>query len=179
MWWLLKKPICGLTDMALAMTGSADPVGTGQPLIYSMKVNQSGECDGTGVAVTDTLPPDVTFVNATTSRGSWTQTNGVVKFNLGFFTKGDTADMTITIMTTKAGSITNTARVRSNERDVRPDNSVATVVTTVTGPVPPPLMEASQTFDNANNSARPRLNLVANNGQIEIRLTGEAWTGRR
>jgi len=124
--------------------------------------------------VTDTLPPDVTFVNATTSRGSWTQTNGVVKFNLGFFTKGDTADMTITIMTTKAGSITNTARVRSNERDVRPDNSVATVVTTVTGPVPPPLMEASQTFDNANNSARPRLNLVANNGQIEIRLTGEA-----
>ncbi|PYI88856.1 MAG: hypothetical protein DME26_02655, partial [Verrucomicrobia bacterium] len=174
-WWLLRRPICGLTDMALAMAGSADPVTVGQPLVYSLKVNQSGECDGTGVAVTDTLPPGVTFITATTSRGTWTQTNGVVIFNLGFFTKGDMADLTITVVPTMAGSMTNTARVRSNERDVRPDNSVATVVTTVTGPVPPPLMEAPQTFANPNNSAHPWLTLVATaTGQIEIRLMGEA-----
>jgi len=130
-WWLLKKPICGLTDMALAMAGSANPVVVGQQLVYSLRVNQSGECDGTGVSVTDALSSSVTFVSATTSRGNWTQTNGVVKFTLGSFSQGATADMTITVVPTQAGLLTNTTQVRSNERDVRPDNNSVSVITLV------------------------------------------------
>ena len=130
-WWLLRKLTCGLTDMSITME-AADSVPVGQPLIYSITVKQGGECDGEKVTVTDPLPPGMTFVSATTSRGSWRQSNGVVKFSLGLFTQGASADLTITVVPTQAGSLSNTATVRSNGRDVRPDNNVATVNTTVT-----------------------------------------------
>jgi hypothetical protein len=55
----------------------------------------------------------------------------VVKFTLGSFSQGATADMTITVVPTQAGLLTNTTQVRSNERDVRPDNNSVSVITLV------------------------------------------------
>jgi uncharacterized repeat protein (TIGR01451 family) len=171
-WWLLRKPICGLTDMSVAMTDAPDPLAVNQQLVYSLRVGQSGECDGTGVSVTDTLPPGVTFVTATTSRGTWTLTNGVVKFNLGSFSQGAIADLTITVIPTVAGSITNTARVRSNERDVRPDNNAATTITTVTSQVAP-APQPAQSGTDTEAAAQPHLSVVRDaNGAVQIRLSG-------
>jgi uncharacterized repeat protein (TIGR01451 family) len=171
-WWLLRKPICGLTDMSLAMTDAPDPVTVNQQLVYSLRVGQSGECFGTGVMVTDPLPPGVTFVTATTSHGTWTETNGVVKFNLGSFSQGVTPNLTITVIPTVVGSITNTASIRSNERDVNLNNNVATVITTVTSPVPP-APQPAQSGTDTEAAAQPHVSVVRDaNGAAQIRLSG-------
>jgi len=172
LWWLLRKPLCGLTDMSLTKTDDPDPVAVNQQLVYSMRVGQSGECDGTGVTVTDPLPPGVTFVTATTTRGTWTLTNGVVKFNLGSFSQGAIADLTVTVIPTVVGSITNTARIRSNERDVRPINNEATAITTVTGAVPP-APQPAQSGTDKEAAAQPHLSVVRDaDGAVQIRLSG-------
>jgi uncharacterized repeat protein (TIGR01451 family) len=154
------------------MTDDPDPVAINQQLVYSLRVRQSGECDGTGVTVTDPLPPGVTFVTATTSRGTWIETNGVVKFNLGSFSQGATADLTITVIPTVAGSIINTASVRSNERDINLNNNTATAITTVTGPVPP-VPQPAQSGTDTEAAAQPRLSVVRDAaGAVQIRLSG-------
>ena len=53
-WWLLRKPLCGLTDLLISQTASANPVRTGTQLAYTITVQRSGECEGTGVTVTAT-----------------------------------------------------------------------------------------------------------------------------
>ncbi|MFN2285827.1 MAG: hypothetical protein ACK2UQ_15525, partial [Anaerolineae bacterium] len=45
-------------------TGSADPVKRGDPLIYTLTYQNTGNVDATGVILTDTLPTDVIAVGA-------------------------------------------------------------------------------------------------------------------
>ena len=62
--WLLRCGGCGAINLALELSGSAESVTAGSELIYSLAVHHSGECEGTGVVVTNRLPPGVRFVTA-------------------------------------------------------------------------------------------------------------------
>jgi uncharacterized repeat protein (TIGR01451 family) len=65
-------------DLVITKTESSDPVAVGEPLTYTLVVTNTGIVTATGIIVTDTLPAGVTFVSATPSQGSCSESGGVV-----------------------------------------------------------------------------------------------------
>ncbi len=65
-------------DLALTKSDSPDPVALGQPLHYTLAVNNAGPSTATAVQLTDTLPPGVAFDSATPSQGTCSETSGTV-----------------------------------------------------------------------------------------------------
>src|SRR4029077_19486831 len=118
---------------------SADSVPAGSELTYTLVVQQSGECEGTGVVVTNQLGAGVQFVGVETTQGTWQYADGMVTFNYGRLTSASVTEMKITVIPTRAGSITNLAGVRANGVEVRLDNNTSVLVTDVTGSTQPAL----------------------------------------
>src|SRR5438270_1879530 len=53
----------GQADLAVTQIGLPSPVGAGSNVTYSITVTNAGPNDGTVVVLTDTLPPQVTYVS--------------------------------------------------------------------------------------------------------------------
>src|SRR5206468_2510569 len=112
-------------------------------------------CEGTGVVVTNQLPPGVRFITAQSTQGTWTYADGIVTFHLGHVISASLTEMKIIIVPTQTGMITNSALVRANGPEVRSDDNSASVVTEVQG------------------SVLPTLTLVTmNNGSYQLTTTG-------
>ena len=121
-------------DLSITKSDSPDPVVAGSNLTYTLSVANNGPGDATGVIATDTLPAGVTFVSATPSQGSCTESvPGVVTCDLGDLANGASAMITIvvTINPSSCGTITNTATVSGNEADPNSPNT-ASADTTIT-----------------------------------------------
>ena len=85
-----------------------------------------------GVTVTDTLPAGVVFVSATSTRGSCSQSSGVVTCTFASLPSGATASQTITVTPSQPGTITNAASVAASApSDPDTSNNAATTSTTV------------------------------------------------
>src|SRR5437879_2175397 len=69
-------------DLAVTKTASPNPVPLGASLSYAITVANHGPSAATGVTVTDTLPPNVTFGSATATQGNCAQTSGTVTCTL-------------------------------------------------------------------------------------------------
>ncbi len=121
-------------DLALSLSASAEPVLLGNSLSYTITVANGGPEGATGVVVSDTLPAGVSFVSATPSAGSCTESGGNVNCALGAIAAGGNATAALEVSTTMIGTITNTASVSGNEPDIDPTNNSAAVSTTVTPP---------------------------------------------
>ena len=125
-WWLLRKPVCGLTDLAISQSASPNPAVAGSALTFVLTVQRTGECDATEVIVRDVLPEDATFVSAHTPQGTWSEAEGVVTFNLGAFE--DTAlELRVTVLPTAPGELSNTVKVRGDERDPNLRNNASSI----------------------------------------------------
>jgi uncharacterized repeat protein (TIGR01451 family) len=128
-------------DMAITMTDSPDPVGTGQTVIYSLTIINFRNTTATGVTLENTLPAGATLV------GIGGSTNGVCSGILGPVIRCFLPDippvtsvvvtLTMTVPGT-AGTITNSARVSANEFDPNLANNSASESTTVVPIVGPP-----------------------------------------
>jgi uncharacterized repeat protein (TIGR01451 family) len=119
-------------DLSISKSDSPDPIFAGRELTYTLTVSNGGPADATGVTVTDTLPPGVTFNSASASQGSCSQAGGTVTCNLGGLGSGaPPATVTIKVTPQTAGTITNTASVSGNEEDPAPGNNTDTETTTV------------------------------------------------
>ncbi|MDB6112919.1 MAG: hypothetical protein JWR69_4669, partial [Pedosphaera sp.] len=122
-------------DISIAMADAPDPVSVGASLTYTLTVANAGPAAATGVTVTNLLPPGVTFVSATGSQGTCTQSAGVVSCGLGSLPGGSNAVITIVVVPMTSGVIlTNTATVVRAEADPYLGNNLATAATTVTPP---------------------------------------------
>src|SRR5262249_29863116 len=165
-WWLLRRPLCGLTDLVISPDASADQANTGEPLIYTLTVQRSGECEGTGAIVTDTLPPGVKFVSANTPQGTWSEADGVVTFHLGLLEEVF-LQLTVTVVPQSPGPIVNNVRIRNNEREQNLNNNVASLTVQVQG-APVGLQ------DQLNGKVGPVLSLeIGPDGLIQLNVTGE------
>jgi hypothetical protein len=91
-----------------------------------------------GVVLTDTLGANLTFVSATTTQGTFTQSGGVVTFSLGTVAFGATITATVTAQATEDGSLSDSASV-TYANDPVPGNNTASPTSTVSEPaiVPP------------------------------------------
>ena len=120
-------------DLAVTKTDSVDPVTAGQSLSYTLTVTNDGPSDATGVVLTDTLPPEVTFTSGTSSQGALSENDGVVTVDLGDLDAGDNATATIVVdvAPTAQGTITNEAAVEAAETEFDDANNTAIETTAV------------------------------------------------
>ena len=86
-----------LVDLAIVKTAAPSPVTAGNQLTYTLTASNNGPSDATGVSIADTLPAGVTYVSASSSRGTVSQTNGTVNVNLGSLAHSATATVTILV----------------------------------------------------------------------------------
>jgi uncharacterized repeat protein (TIGR01451 family) len=115
----------GATDLAVFKDGRFfGAVGT--PYTYSIFVENFGPSATTGVTVTDTLPPGMTFVSAQSSQGSCTETGGTVTCLVGAMPVDDVVDITIELMPTAEGAVTNRASVTGDGADPDGENNSST-----------------------------------------------------
>jgi uncharacterized repeat protein (TIGR01451 family) len=101
-------------------------------LTYTIVVSNSGPSDAANTVLTNTLPPSVNLIAASTTQG--TLTTNVVPLVVGTFgTLGQSgsATVTLTVVPQLTGTIVNSATVASAYTDPVPANNSATVSTIV------------------------------------------------
>jgi uncharacterized repeat protein (TIGR01451 family) len=118
-------------DLSITKTAAPGPYGTGNPLTYTIVVNNAGPTAASGVTVTDTIPAGTTFTSATPSQGSCSGTS-TVTCTLGTINSGASATISLTIaLPSTPGPVSNTATVTSSSSDANPANNSATSTITV------------------------------------------------
>lgn len=146
-----------LADLTINKTGPTS-VAAGDPITYTLTVNNIGTANATGVRVVDTLPSGVTFVStSTTSLFVCTAAGSPVTVTCdgGAVNQGKNATITINATAPSPAPSPNTI---TNTAVVDPDNSIvesnelnntsATVNTTIGGPPPPSLLSIFKTDNN-------------------------------
>ncbi len=117
-------------NLSLTKTAFPNPVLLGEELTYTVTVNNSGPSAGTAVTVTDTLPVGVSFVSSAASPGTCSGTSTVI-CTLGSLASGDSATVTIVVVPTATGDLTNTAVASADEGDPSTGDNTAPSTTTV------------------------------------------------
>jgi hypothetical protein len=108
-----------VADIAVFETGPANGQ-PGQPLTYTITVTNLGPSTATGVAVSDSLPTNVTFISST---GGGVDTAGTVTWSIGSLTNGQTTNVTVTLSAPTSGTFTNSASGSSTSFDPNPANN--------------------------------------------------------
>jgi uncharacterized repeat protein (TIGR01451 family) len=117
-------------DLAVSVLGSPEMLLVGQDLTYHLSVVNQGPGSATSVAMSDRLPPGVTFVSA--SPATYSVNGTIINFtNLGTLGKGETAQATIVVRPQVSGLLTNTVNCVSPISDPFKLNNTASVKTTV------------------------------------------------
>jgi uncharacterized repeat protein (TIGR01451 family) len=98
-----------LVDLSLVKDVDPLAVDVGDEATYTLTVTNSGPSAATGVAVSDELPAEVTYVSATASAGAYDPTTG--RWDIGGLGVGASATLAITVTVDAAGPITNVAEV--------------------------------------------------------------------
>jgi uncharacterized repeat protein (TIGR01451 family) len=162
-------------DLTLNPRDSPDPVGVGDPLLYSTFVANNGPGGARNVTLTDTLPASVTFDSAHTTRGTCDKPAGrTVVCHLGSFALGGRAVVEILVTPNAVGRIKNTVEVESDTPDPVSSNNVAGEKTTVSSGT------ATATFDASGTVGRNIVTLEAlrRDGHVvatdSVRLFGNA-----
>lgn len=131
--WLLRCPTCSAVDVRIEGNTSAENVRVGDQITYSLVVGHSGECEATGTVVTNRLPTGVRFVTADSQKGTWRQEGSLVIFELGHLEKASLTTLTLTVIPSLPGRMTNFAAVRINGPEASLDNNSVELITTVEG----------------------------------------------
>lgn len=131
---VVETTVIPCTDLNIVKTDSPDPVNAEQLISYTITVSNQPGCNADGVVVTDYLPPDAVFYDASSS---YTWTDDEVTFSLGTLTVGSSAAITVRVVAAGSavgGVITNVASVLSDYPDPDPTDNVATQETSVIEP---------------------------------------------
>ncbi|MGA8408216.1 MAG: C25 family cysteine peptidase [Candidatus Acidiferrales bacterium] len=121
-------------DVAIVKTASPEPVDQGATLTYTLQVTNNGPAVAQGVAVSDPLPGEVTFVSVSTTQGTCSQSAGTVSCSLGSVSVGGLVIITIntTAVTFSSSSLAaNTATVGATTSDPNPSNNFSSTLSTI------------------------------------------------
>jgi conserved repeat domain len=159
-------------NMAITKTALANPVVSGTSLTYTLGVSNSGPDAAIGVVVSDPLPPGVTFVSASTTRGSC-DGSSTVNCSLGTMANGASATISIVVTPNTPGVVINSASVESNLVDPTPVNNSATTTTIVLAPSPR-LSPLGKIAFATNRDGNYELYLMNQDGSGQTNVTNNA-----
>ena len=92
--------------VSILKAASPEPVDQGTNLTYTILVTNAGPAVATGVNVSDPIPSQVTYVSASASQGSCSNSSGTVNCSLGNLGVGSIAVITINVIASTFGSST-------------------------------------------------------------------------
>jgi len=125
-------------DLSITKSDSPDPVIAGNSLTYTIVVLNAGPSTAQNAVITDTLPPNTTFVSGRDGNGATVCTlvqSGDVVCNLGSIapSASKTVFLTVQVAASVPGGtmLSNTATVSSTTPDLAQSNNTATALTTV------------------------------------------------
>ncbi|HMQ96940.1 MAG TPA: DUF11 domain-containing protein [Candidatus Nanoperiomorbaceae bacterium] len=114
-------------DLELDKTVNDNMPTVGEQITFTVTLSNSGPVAATGVVVTDQLPSGYTYVNSSTTTGTYNPNTGA--WTVGTVGVNETETLTITVIVNATGTYTNYAEVTAaNEEDPdsTPDNGVDT-----------------------------------------------------
>lgn len=120
-------------NIGVTKTDSPDPVTLGSNITYTITITNAGPNPAVGVAASDAVPANVSFVSATGSQGTCTLAAGTVSCNVGTIPAGGMASATVVVTANAMGTVTNTVNVTAMTSDPSAANNSATATTTVSG----------------------------------------------
>ena len=94
-------------SLAATITYPPDQVMTGKPFTSTVVLTNAGSATVTNVVLTYVLPPGLSILSSTATFGSVTVTNGTLVWNLGTFTGGAGATLTIIASAAQSGTFAN------------------------------------------------------------------------
>ena len=135
-------------DLALTKAASSSPLPPGDPLVYTLTVNNGGPSSATNVNVTDTLPAGVTLVSTS---GCAEDPIAVPLCTLGGIAAGGQAQYTITVTVDPSPppTITNSATAAGDEFDPDLLNNEDSVETSLDAE-PPTVSQLSSVGDTGD-----------------------------
>jgi uncharacterized repeat protein (TIGR01451 family) len=149
-----------VTPVANLAVGKTGPAGIvfGTNFNYTISVTNFGPSTATGISVTDSLPAGLVFVSSipvTTTNVS----NQVIWTNLGNLAAGATTNLTLTVISTARGTVTNIATAGSPIFEPNPTNNTsAPVVTAITNIPPLANPDSYAVTENTTNTFSPLVN---------------------
>jgi uncharacterized repeat protein (TIGR01451 family) len=175
-----------IADLSLAQAANPVRPNVGQPVTFTLTVNNAGPNSATGVAVKDLLPDGMTFVSVVPSQGAYNATTGI--WTVGSVARGATATLLLTAKVDGVLAKTNTAEISAadqfdpnstpNNANARENDQASVTLTpqqaelSVTKIVddPSPNINANVTFTVTVNNAGPD---AATGVRVQDRLTNE------
>jgi uncharacterized repeat protein (TIGR01451 family) len=158
--WVLTlitaNPVGFVADLAVTKTASASTAMVGSHLVYFITVTNYGPSTSSNVLVSDDLPLGLTLISTNSTLGSVNRSGSTVIWNVGTLATNAGAQLTLTVQTSIAGTIVNSAKASSDTPDLNPDDKVASVTVNVGSPTPPQISG----------------NFVSTNGTFQFSLTG-------
>ena len=122
------------SDLSLSKVDSADPLEPGASLIYTLTVRNDGPSTAPGVTLFDRLPQEVTLVSVQASQGACSESNGIVRCELGTLKTGGSAGVEISVLANSSDvTLLNEAFVESDRDDPDGSNNSASEETVVLG----------------------------------------------
>ena len=115
-------------DVGLAVGTEPQSPRVGQPLTWVFSVTNRGPNTATFVVLENPLPPWASFVSVEASQGSSTNAAGLIRCELGDLAAGAGASVTVVVVPTVAGSVTNAATLTTVEVDPNTADNRAEIV---------------------------------------------------
>ncbi|MBE9127747.1 MULTISPECIES: DUF11 domain-containing protein [unclassified Coleofasciculus] len=113
-----------LTDLSLTKTASSTTVNVREDITYTLTLTNEDANAATDIAVTEPLPPEVTFKSVIPSQGSYNSSTGI--WSVGNLPRGGSATLQIVATGNTPGSSINTAVISAlDQSDPNPDNDRA------------------------------------------------------
>ncbi len=118
-------------DLQVTQTQSTNLLFDQQVLTYIVKLTNQGPSIATGVLLVDELPETVLPLSLVATQGQISTHANQVRLDVGTLAGAGSVQLTLTVLTTEAGSITNSVSVTAKEPEVDPENNRAVVWATV------------------------------------------------
>jgi uncharacterized repeat protein (TIGR01451 family) len=119
-------------DLSVVKTGNPTTARAGEPYTYTLTIRNAGPAAASSVAVSDTLPASLTFLDAAPL--PTTRSGQALTWDLGSMAAGSerTVTISVNISSSARGRLVNTASVGSPEEDRDPGNNTSTHDTPLT-----------------------------------------------
>jgi uncharacterized repeat protein (TIGR01451 family) len=122
-----------MADLSISQSPSANPAHVGEDLVLTLTAANNGPDAATGVAISDTLSPSLTFISAS---AGCSHTTGTVTCGPGTLASGTSVQFSVVVRPTAAGSVTSIVSISGVENDPNTANNNGSMTLTVDEVIP-------------------------------------------